>query len=152
MKLYTIGYGGRTIEEFVKVLEAMGVDLLIDVRRVPRSRKPGFSWGALDAGFTGHFYRWFGDLGTPTTLRSRYKAGLELTDFLHQYDGYIRTESVEKTIKGLLGDILKGGLARPCLMCLEADAKKCHRSVLAARMMELSGPAGHPGIEGIVDL
>jgi uncharacterized protein (DUF488 family) len=45
--LLTIGYEGRTIEEFVGELLAGSVETLIDVRELPLSRKRGFSKRAL---------------------------------------------------------------------------------------------------------
>ena len=45
--LSTIGYEGKTVEEFLHQLDAAGVALLIDVRAVAASRRPGFSKTAL---------------------------------------------------------------------------------------------------------
>lgn len=39
--LHTIGYEGSSIDEFLATLAAVGIDLLIDVRDVPISRKKG---------------------------------------------------------------------------------------------------------------
>src|SRR5690242_1800847 len=48
--LLTIGYEGCTIDQVLAELKAAGVELLIDVRAVPMSRKPGFSKRQLAAG------------------------------------------------------------------------------------------------------
>jgi len=45
--LCTIGYEGRSIEEFKQVLLDNNIDLLLDVRESGRSRKPYFSNGKL---------------------------------------------------------------------------------------------------------
>ena len=47
MKLWSIGYEGRTPEEFLDLLRKAGVTLVCDVRRNPISRKRGFSKGTL---------------------------------------------------------------------------------------------------------
>ena len=41
--LYTIGYEGAKPEEFAATLKDAGVSILLDIREVPWSRKPGFS-------------------------------------------------------------------------------------------------------------
>ena len=45
--LHTIGYEGSSIEDFLATLTHVGIDLLIDVRDVPISRKKGFSKNGL---------------------------------------------------------------------------------------------------------
>src|SRR5262249_1105794 len=47
-EVFTIGHSTRTIEEFTEILRAYGVQLLVDVRTVPKSRRvPHFNSGAL---------------------------------------------------------------------------------------------------------
>ena len=55
--LLTIGYEGCTIDEVLAELKAAGVKLLVDVRAVPQSRKPGFSKRQLAAGLDGKRHR-----------------------------------------------------------------------------------------------
>ena len=50
MKLFTVGYEGRKPNDLFASLQRCGVDLLIDVRDVPISRKSGFSKNALADG------------------------------------------------------------------------------------------------------
>ncbi|MEN6328638.1 MAG: DUF488 domain-containing protein, partial [Syntrophomonas sp.] len=42
-KIYTIGYEGKTVDEFLRVLEKAKISIVIDVRENPNSRKKGFS-------------------------------------------------------------------------------------------------------------
>ncbi|MBA2771969.1 MAG: DUF488 domain-containing protein, partial [Sphingomonas sp.] len=49
MHIFTIGYEGVTIGEFVVALQRAGVERLIDVRALPLSRRPGFSKTPLRA-------------------------------------------------------------------------------------------------------
>lgn len=42
-RIYTIGYEGATVAEFLAALQSAGVARVIDVRAVPNSRRPGFS-------------------------------------------------------------------------------------------------------------
>jgi uncharacterized protein (DUF488 family) len=48
-RLYTIGYEQASIDDFVATLRTAGVELVIDVREQPLSRKKGFSKKALNA-------------------------------------------------------------------------------------------------------
>ena len=41
--VFTIGYEGATVSEFLEALADAGVKRVIDVRAVPNSRRPGFS-------------------------------------------------------------------------------------------------------------
>ena len=67
MRIYTIGYEGVTQDAFIAALQAAGVELLADVRAVPRSRRPGFSKNVLAAGLkeAGIDYQGMKALGTP---------------------------------------------------------------------------------------
>src|SRR4051812_47534307 len=52
--IYTIGHSTRTIEEFVALLTEHGIELLVDVRRFPGSRRhPQFGSAALAASLAG---------------------------------------------------------------------------------------------------
>jgi len=42
-KLFTIGYEGRSVAEFIDQLESAGVERVVDVRDLPLSRRAGFS-------------------------------------------------------------------------------------------------------------
>ena len=47
MRIFTIGYEGTTVPEFIAALQKAGVERVIDVRALPLSRRPGFSKSAL---------------------------------------------------------------------------------------------------------
>lgn len=49
MRIFTIGYEGATVEEFLAALQNAAVERLIDVRALPLSRRPGFSKTPLKA-------------------------------------------------------------------------------------------------------
>src|ERR1700760_121453 len=73
----TIGYEGCTIDDVLAELKTAGVKLLIDVRAVPRSRKPGFSKRQLAAGLEeqGIAYQHLRGLGTPKAGRIAVRSG-----------------------------------------------------------------------------
>ena len=57
--IYTVGYGARSIEEFLALLEEWGIVFLLDVRSKPYSRyKPDFSKDALERHLKGKGFRY----------------------------------------------------------------------------------------------
>ena len=69
--LSTIGYEGKTLDEFIGELKQAGVALILDVRAVAASRRPGFSKTALSNALreNGIDYRHYRALGTPAAGR-----------------------------------------------------------------------------------
>jgi uncharacterized protein (DUF488 family) len=77
-KIYTIGYEGLGLEDFVVRLRRAGVRIVIDVRELPLSRKRGFSKGALaEALATARIrYSHMRSLGCPKPIRDRHRANM----------------------------------------------------------------------------
>jgi uncharacterized protein (DUF488 family) len=70
-QLFTIGYEGTRLPEFLNELTAAGVQTLVDVRELPQSRIPGYSKTALSAALKqkGIEYIHMRELGSPRELR-----------------------------------------------------------------------------------
>jgi uncharacterized protein (DUF488 family) len=77
VRIFTIGYEGTTVGEFLAALKAAGVQRLIDVRAVPNSRRPGFSKTPLRNALAeaGIDYVHLRALGTPSDGRGAARAG-----------------------------------------------------------------------------
>src|SRR4051794_19801554 len=77
MRIFTIGYEGTTVPEFVATLKSAGVARVIDVRALPLSRRPGFSKSPLKAALeeVGIEYLHLKALGTPPEGRAAARAG-----------------------------------------------------------------------------
>lgn len=132
MDIFTIGYEGARIDAFVATLKRAGVDLLVDVRAVAVSRRPGFSKTVLrqrlEADGIGYVH--LRDLGDPKPGREAARAG-RYREFEAIYDAHLATPAAERA----MGEA--GALARRsavALMCFEADALHCHRTVIARRL------------------
>lgn len=132
--VWTIGYERLLPYELVAELEAAGVRRLIDVRFRPQSRRAGMSKTKLGLLLADHgiAYEHRRALGTPPDIRVAYRAGR--TAEAHA----AFAEHVEEDV-GEAVDVLAEELSHPAtpptaLMCLEADAADCHRSVLVARL------------------
>ena len=128
MRIFTIGYEGTTVGEFVAALQEAGVQRIIDVRALPNSRRPGFSKTPLRAALAevGIDYVHLRALGTPADGRAAARAG--------------RHEELERIYAGQLElseAIAQGAqmveLAREkpsALLCYEREPSGCHRSLL----------------------
>src|SRR5689334_14565824 len=77
MRIFTIGYEGSTVGEFLEALKKAGVERVIDVRALPLSRRPGFSKTPLRLalGEVGIEYVHLKALGTPSEGRTAARAG-----------------------------------------------------------------------------
>jgi uncharacterized protein (DUF488 family) len=132
--IYTIGHSTRSVPELVGLLRQVSIDLLVDVRSVPRSRtNPQFNADALPAPLAaaGIGYRHLPALGG---LRGRRKQAppspntMWLSDAFRNYADYAATEQFRSGLDELIG--LAGG--RYCaIMCAEAVWWRCHRRIIA---------------------
>ena len=73
----TIGYEGGTVDTFLRTLREAGVELVLDIRAAPVSRKKGFSKNQLAAHLAdaGIGYRHLRGLGTPKRGREAARGG-----------------------------------------------------------------------------
>jgi len=126
-KIFTIGYEGKTPDEFLKVLKEAEISIVVDVRENPASRKKGFSKKILSATLNdnGIQYRHIAELGTPKDIRVEYQNSGNLERLLEQYRAYLTENTVH--INTLLDAI---GNNTACIMCFEKLASQCHRLVI----------------------
>lgn len=128
MRIFTIGYEGATVGEFIAALKEARVSRVIDVRALPLSRRPGFSKSPLRAALEaeGIEYVHLKALGTPAEGRTAARAG--------------RHEELERIYSGQLelpeamaqsAQMLELARDKPsALMCMERDPAHCHRTLL----------------------
>jgi uncharacterized protein (DUF488 family) len=128
MKIFTIGYEGTTVPEFVSTLKQAGVERVIDVRALPLSRRPGFSKtplrGAL--GEAGIEYVHLKALGTPSEGRTAARAGRH-SDMERIYAGQLELpEAMAQSAQ-----MLELAREKPsALLCMEREPAHCHRTLL----------------------
>lgn len=133
--LYTIGYQGATVADFLDALEAVGVELLVDVRAVAASRRPGFAKSALAANLETRTidYRHLRSVGTPSEGRAKAKAG-DHAGMRAIFLEHLKTDGAQAGLNELEALIRLG---RPiCIMCFEDDPTHCHRSIVAEALQE----------------
>ena len=128
MRLFTIGYEGATMAEFVSALREAGVERVIDVRAVANSRRPGFSKTPLKNALAeaGIDYVHLRALGTPAEGRAAARAGQQSkleSIYAAQLDLPEAIVAAEE-MKVLAAD-------KPsALLCFERDPGGCHRTLL----------------------
>lgn len=132
-KLFTIGYSGQSLSDFGSLLVDNAVEVLVDVREIPISRKKGFSKSALseflrEIGIT---YVHVRDLGSPRDLRNNVRES-------HDYERFfssLRHLYAEPRFTEPFGMIAKESkIHRVCLMCCCSDWKLCHRRILCEQL------------------
>lgn len=133
LPIYTIGHSTRTIPEFVTLLRAGGVQLVVDIRTVPRSRtNPKYNLDVLGAELEpyqiGH--KRIAELGG---LRKKSEVepeinGLWRNQSFHNYADYALTPPFRDGLATLLNDAAERPTA---IMCAEAVWWRCHRRIVA---------------------
>jgi uncharacterized protein (DUF488 family) len=141
-ELATIGYEGCTIDGVLRALQSARVELLIDVRAVAQSRKPGFSKRQLAAALdqVGIGYVHLQGLGTPKPGRDAVRAGhperMEVIFREHMTSDRAQVQLAEA--KGLAVQ------RTACLLCFERNHHTCHRRLVAEMIQaETSQPIVH---------
>ena len=147
--LATIGYEGATVASFLDALRAAGIGLLVDVRALASSRRPGFAKTRLAANLAeaGIDYLHLRGLGTPAEGRAAARAGRH-EEMRRVFAEQLATPDAQAELDVLAG--LVQGERRVCILCFEADPRHCHRSLVAAALAErmpLVVEHLHPGVE-----
>jgi uncharacterized protein (DUF488 family) len=124
MKLYTIGYGGRNPEEFVKLLKEKGIQAVVDVRLRPDKASLGTYVKSKDS-----------NKGIQSLLA---KVGIRYFSFVELGNPFMNFEDWTERYHCLMnraGDLLIERLSQvpspSCLMCAEKRASSCHRLIIA---------------------
>ncbi len=127
-RLYSIGHSSQSLEDFLNLLAAHGVNCVIDVRSVPASKySPQFNQESLKYFLKSHEvqYLHFGD-----------EFGARRTDCLDEneqvdFEKAVETPLFKKGVERVMKGLEKG--FRIAFMCSEADPLECHRFSLVSR-------------------
>lgn len=131
--LYTIGYEGTDLEDFLAAVKDLQIDTILDVRELPLSRKKGFSKTALEGALArvGIGYRHERSLGCPPEIRNRLKQDGDYKRYFAAFNNYLvdQVPVIEQVVAELDG--------RVALLCFERDPEYCHRRSIAERIRDL---------------
>jgi uncharacterized protein (DUF488 family) len=137
-KLFTIGYEQTAAKAVLDELASAGVKLLVDVRAVASSRRPGFSKNQLAAGLdeSGISYVHLRGLGTPKQGREAARSGK--FDVLNKiYAKHLKTAQAREELDELSALVKKSGPV--CILCYERDHRQCHRQWIAEIIEDREG-------------
>lgn len=128
LNVFTVGYEGRSLDDFVAVLRAAKIDRVIDVRALPLSRRRGFSKTRLSEALASEKieYVHLRIAGNP------YRAQrADVARCLALYRKHLRRspEVIEAVLEAARGH-------RAALLCVEREACSCHRSIIASGLEE----------------
>ncbi|TMJ09218.1 MAG: DUF488 domain-containing protein [Bacillati bacterium ANGP1] len=132
MRLYTIGHSTRILDDLVAALQSFGVQLLVDIRTVPRSRHaPQFNRDALSRHLPrrGIRYRHMAGLGGLRKPRADSTNTAWRNAGFRGFADYMETPEFPAALEELRTLAQDEGPA--AIMCAEAVPWRCHRSLVA---------------------
>ena len=133
--VFTVGHSTRPIEEFLALLKAHGVRLLVDVRTVPRSRhNPQFNQEQLRTALRGARigYRHMKGLGGLRHPRKDSPNGAWRNASFRGFADYMQTEEFTENL-GRLVELAQE--RQTAIMCAEAVPWRCHRSLIGDALL-----------------
>ena len=116
LRVYSIGYGGRTVTQVTKILESKGIEKIVDVRSYPNSK-------------------WFGKQLLERRFGDNYMSIPQLggKDFTtHEYQKWhkkVPRKALEELVQLSDQHVI-------CLLCAEKDHTKCHRYYFIAKALK----------------
>jgi uncharacterized protein (DUF488 family) len=134
----TIGHSTRTLEEFIRLLQAHGVARVVDVRTIPRSRRnPQFNHETLPASLqaAGIGYTHLASLGGLRHTRADSPNQGWRNESFRGFADYMQTAEFETGLQALLALAAPEPPERVALMCAEALPWRCHRSLIADALL-----------------
>jgi uncharacterized protein (DUF488 family) len=133
--IWTVGHSTRTIEEFVALLKSFDIEVVADVRTIPRSRKnPQFNRDELErvlpeAGIEYAYQDHLGGLRHPR--KDSMNTGWR-NDSFRGYADYMQTPAFDESLERLI-ELAKR--KRTVIMCAEVLPWRCHRSLIADALL-----------------
>ncbi|MBI4006770.1 MAG: DUF488 domain-containing protein [Gammaproteobacteria bacterium] len=134
-QLFTIGYEGTMLDAFLATLDKARIDVLLDIREFPVSRRKGFSKNVLYEALTkiDIDYRHERQLGSPRNIRHKLREDGNYKIFFREFDRHLKKQT---DLLLQLTEELRGNVA---LMCYEKDHTHCHRSPVGNALAEIVG-------------
>ncbi len=138
LPFYTIGHSTRTLDEFVALLNAAKVELVVDIRTVPKSRtNPQYNRDVLPEGLAA-FRIGYEQLAALGGLRGKARTvpadvnGLWQNQSFHNYADYALSDAFRRGLERL---IALGRERRTAMMCAEAVWWRCHRRIVSDHLL-----------------
>ena len=131
LSVWTIGHSTLSLEDFVARLKSFAIELLVDVRSFPGSRRyPQFNKDDLSQSLdrVGIAYQHLRELGGRRRVRPDSTNLAWRNESFRGYADYMETKEFHDGIERLLE---LAGKQRTAIMCSEAVWWRCHRSMIS---------------------
>jgi uncharacterized protein (DUF488 family) len=132
VSVWTIGHSTRDIGDFIAALETNGIKLVVDVRKLPGSKRyPQFNKDALASSLekAGIRYEHFPELGGRRKPKDDSRNTAWRNEAFRGYADYMETDEFGKGADRLFG--LAAQVGRTAIMCAEAVWWRCHRALIS---------------------
>ena len=131
--LYNVGYEGRSAEQLLDLLELSQVEVLIDVRLNPLSRKPGLSKTRLAEALAAKGIEYVHEplLGNPKENRDGFSNG-----HLAQAKAIFAARLSNGSREAFLRLVERARGERVAMLCVESGPERCHRQVIAEAVQD----------------
>ncbi|MDN6280237.1 MAG: DUF488 domain-containing protein [Psychroflexus sp.] len=129
--IYTVGHSTRSIDDFIAILKSVEIEMLIDVRRFPGSKKfPQFHQDALIKSLKQNTidYHYMEELGGRRKMNPDSKNTVWRNASFRAYADYMETEEFKKALADLKAIAVS---QKTAIMCAEAVWWRCHRSMIS---------------------
>lgn len=129
--LYTLGHSNRSAGELIRLLETAAIEILVDVRAAPYSRRyPQFAKDSLLSHLHGADigYAWMGTEFGGRRPAAPASPNIALPDGLRGYADYMMSTEFHHAVIALMAMAQRESLA---VMCAERQPEHCHRWLLA---------------------
>lgn len=139
--LCTIGFAGKTAEEFFSLLTQAGVKKLIDIRENRQGQLSGFAKYPDLAYFLHRIaeiaYSWEPRLAPTPEIRKTYRTTKDWDAYEASFLQLMRERDIPRALEPLELD------GTPVFLCSEPGPEKCHRRLVADRLAEYLRGQGH---------
>lgn len=134
-QLLTIGYEGAPLDDLLRTLQEANVDILLDIREIPYSKRKEFCQKALNEalGKVNIVYRHEQRLGSPKKIRDKIRLDADHQAFRDAFNQHLKKQD---SLLVELSELLSGNVA---LLCYERNYRQCHRNLVAAALTEITG-------------
>ena len=154
MTVFTIGHSTRPIDEFIALLQQAAIELVVDVRAIPRSRtNPQFNTDVLrdSLAAAGIAYRHLAALGG---RRHRPRDAPPSPNQLWRHDSFrnYADYAMSDAFRGGLDELESLAKAQRCaIMCSEAVWWRCHRRIISDYLLADGIEVAHIMAPGNID-
>jgi uncharacterized protein (DUF488 family) len=141
--VFTLGHGTRSLEEFVHILKTAGIQLVVDIRTIPRSRhNPQFNRETLPAALATERigYQHLAVLGGLRRPKRDSPNGAWRNASFRGFADYMQTPEFSSALDHLEDLARKSRLV---LVCAETVPWRCHRSLIADALVARGLPVHH---------